>query len=437
MKRRFLFLTAILCIVFYGCEKDDTNDLELSQSSFNNVSSEGETLEVDITSNSEWQISKTAQWCTVTPNKGSGNQKLSIQIEANLGSKERKVTITVTPSNGTSKKIEITQEAGYTTIEQYHYQLPVIFHVFYKDKSDPEQYVSANRLAAIMNEVNRKYKDIAHSIDMNLSLTLATTDAKGNTLSTPGVEYIQWPESYPIDCDLFMNDNINKGGKGYVKYLWEPNNYINVMVYNFTQDKASAGTTLGISHLPFTSKGKNSLAGTNITDNSYLELENLPFPYCVSINSLFIDEQSTATNYNTFDVTVTLAHELGHYLGLHHVFSEAEDSKSCEDTDYCEDTPSYNIEAYNADCEYIYKNDRANYTFKNLVKRSNCNDEEFTSYNIMDYSISYSDQFTPNQRTRVRHILMYGLLIPGPKKDQASTRSVHDGVLDLPIRTLR
>ena len=95
-------------------------------------------------------------------------------------------------------------------------------------------------------------------------------------------------------------------------------------------------------HLPFTVKGANSLAGLSEINVSHLELENLSFPYCVSINSLFINEESTGNTYNTADITVTLAHELGHYLGLHHVFSETENKNSCEDTDYCADTPTYN-----------------------------------------------------------------------------------------------
>ena len=37
---------------------------------------------------------------------------------------------------------------------------------------------------------------------------------------------------------------------------------------------------------------------------------------------------------------------------------------------------------------------------------------EFISYNIMDYAISYSNQFTQNQRERIRHVLSYSPLIP-------------------------
>ena len=169
---------------------------------------------------------------------------------------------------------------------------------------------------------------------------------------------------------------------------------------------------------------------------THLTLANLQFPLCVSINSLYINEESTSTKYNTADVTVTLAHELGHYLGLHHVFAETNNG-TCEDTDYCKDTKSYNKQEYDSNCDYIYENERAKYTFENLVKRTGCDGIEFISYNIMDYAISYSNQFTLNQRERIRHVLSYSPLIPGPKKGDIDTRALNEGPLDLPIRTIK
>ena len=95
------------------------------------------------------------------------------------------------------------------------------------------------------------------------SSLLATTDEDGKPLSTPGVKYVLWEESYPIDCDVFMNDETGK----YVKYIWEPNNYINVMVYNFKDDESTNSTTLGIAHIPFSTEGSNYLEGLSKTKN--------------------------------------------------------------------------------------------------------------------------------------------------------------------------
>lgn len=88
---------------------------------------------------------------------------------------------------------------------------------------------------------------------------------------------------------------------------------------------------------------------------------------------------------------------------------------------------------------YIAANEPENFTFANLVNRENClTGESFVSHNIMDYAISHSDQFTPEQQARIRHVLLYSPLIPGPKAVQeADTRSAPDGLMELPIRTAK
>ena len=402
MKTEYLFVILLVLIGFSSCE-DSTSDatLELSQSTFENISSDGATLTVNITSSDSWTAASSSTACNLVPNQGTSNQSLSIVVEANLDEAERNMTVVVT-SGGIKKTISISQQGRSTTAGEYHYNLPVIFHVLYKDKNNPLQYVKQDRLAKILDTVNKLYKDKTKSVDMNLTFTLATTDEKGNSLPTPGVKYVLWEESYPIDCDVFMNDETGK----YVKYIWEPNNYINVMVYNFKDDESTNSTTLGIAHIPFSTVGSNYLEGLSKTQKSYLEKQNLKFPYSV----------------------------------LHHAFSENDEGiyDGCFDSDYCDDTPTYNKVEYDADYAYTAKNDPANFTFDYLVKRKNCKtNQTFTSTNIMDYSVSYSDRFTNDQRSRIRHVLTYSPLIPGPKQGQTQTRSVVEGPIDLPIRTAR
>lgn len=439
MNIKYLLLVSIWILLFAGCKDSDTEDnlkLELSESSFENISSEGTTLTVEISSSNTWVAESSSTWCKLVPDQGASNQPLKIVVNANLNTTARDASIVVT-SAGIKKTITVNQLGSSPNAGEHHYELPVIFHVLYRDSRDPLQYVSPDRLAEILNVVNNLYKDKLKSVDMNLTFTLATTDADGEKLATPGVEYIEWKDSYPIDCDKFMTDDTTEGGAGYVEYLWDPNQYINVMIYNFATDPQSSSTTLGISHLPFTVTGTNSLEGLNETKYSYLELENLSFPYCTSINSLFINEQSTSASYNTSDVTVTLAHELGHYLGLHHIFSESPEG-TCEDTDYCEDTPSYNKNDYDQTFQWAVTGGVASdQLFAFLVKRKSCNGTEFISHNIMDYSVSYSDQFTQNQYDRIRHVLTYSPLIPGPKKEQTKAATAIDGILKLPIRTVK
>lgn len=306
MKTKLIFLLSLLWILI-GCDDSDSATLNISESKFDNISASGESLTIDITCSSSWTVTSNKQWCIPNTQKGENDGKLILSINANLESNSRTATVTII-SHKVNKTVQIIQNGSINTAEEYHYKIPVIFHVLYKEDRNSLQKINSSRLSHILDKVNSLYKSKNNSVDMNLTFTLATTDKNGETLPNPGVEYIQWPESYPIDCEAFMEDNSGE----YVKYLWDPNSYINIMVYNFATEPNSNSVTLGISHIPFSTKGKHYLEGLGETDYSHLTLANLQFPLCVSINSLYINEESTSTKYNTADVTVTLAHELGH-----------------------------------------------------------------------------------------------------------------------------
>ena len=118
------------------------------------------------------------------------------------------------------------------------------------------------------------------------------------------------------------------------------------------------------------------------------------------------------------------------FLGNYYYLQAEQKKKTLEDN---------NKEAYDMNYAYIAANEPENFTFANLVNRENClTGESFVSHNIMDYAISHSDQFTPEQRARIRHVLLYSPLIPGLKAVQeADTRSAPDGLMELPIRTAK
>jgi hypothetical protein len=77
--------------------------------------------------------------------------------------------------------------------------------------------------------------------------------------------------------------------------------------------------------------------------------------------------------------------------------------------------------------------------FYELVNRTN-QDSTFQSHNLMDYSFSHSDLFTQEQRDRIRNVLYYSPLIPGPKKNSNAvsvTRATNNEIFDLPIHVAR
>lgn len=338
------------------------------------------------------------------------------------------------------------------TGDDYVYHLPVIFHVFYDDPYNKSQYIEYIRLKEILNNVNELFQGDVYNVNLDTTASenvhvvfeLAQKDANGKTLSTPGVEYIKVSNS-TFDCEQFMKD------KNKAQYSWNQNDYINVMVYTFKKT-SNDSETLGISNLPYQVKGYPEIEGLANGKNYPLSKPG-NFPYCVSLNAAYIDKDFEGSRYTTdknkkgckyyvYDPNATLAHELGHYLGLFHDFSEVKDKKGNSepannenDTDYCTDTPSYNRVEYakwlndytkQKETEAAALGKNPEFTMQELAKRSNRDRQEWQADNLMDYSVCYSMRFTPEQVHRMRQVLYYSPLIPGPKKVRPTTRALSE-----------
>lgn len=98
-----------LTLLFVSCEESNTEDnskLELPESSFQNVSSDGVILTVNITSSDSWVAASSSAWCKLVPNKRTSNQSLNIAVETNLETTEKSATIAIT-SSGIKKVITV------------------------------------------------------------------------------------------------------------------------------------------------------------------------------------------------------------------------------------------------------------------------------------------------------------------------------------------
>ena len=87
--------------------------------------------------------------------------------------------------------------------DNYHYKLPVVFHVIYSSKSNTKQYVKTGWLETILADVNKLYK--SSGVDLNLEFVLATEDPDGNggtwcTSHTMGQCSDQLQGIYGIHC---------------------------------------------------------------------------------------------------------------------------------------------------------------------------------------------------------------------------------------------
>lgn len=365
----------------------------------------------------------------------------------------------ISPSGRTSSTVQTVDTTMLT--DNYTYELPVIFHVLYNDKNDDNQYIPYQRLSNLIQYVNEIYQGgiYGESENVHVKFVLATKDENGKKLDYPGVDYVKYTGEYPIDVEKFMTDKTGNN----VKYIWEPNDYINVMMFNFKESN-NESILLGISHMPNSIKGDHELAGLETLSTPNVTKANLPFAYCSAINSLYANRSSGGgyyqsdrytnanhqmTTYTSADIVMTLAHELGHYLGLYHVFTEATSGSddnssvdpvdSCSDTDYCTDTYSYNRAEYNEYMKYeMSKAQGFDYNlFSELLLRSSCDSVKYNADNIMDYSICLGYKITPEQKARIRHVLYYSPLIPGPKKYRTTRAATVAGPVDIKIKTIK
>ena len=300
------------------------------------------------------------------------------------------------------------QETATTVPDNYEYRLPVVFHVLYKDQNDTLQYPDRARFELIIDSVNALYKRNR----MNITFDMATEDESGKKLSEPGIM------RHAVDFEDFDEVTFLSQASDYGAYTQNLKKFINIYVFRF-KDK----NTMGRTTLPVMTR-EHPLEGLNDTTETYLSrVRKFANPWGVCLNNEFIYVDQPYRAINSSCIWNTLAHELGHYLGLYHTFSE----DGCDDTDYCEDTHNCNYTQYLDDLAYYLDRHKDIKSFYELPTRVDCNTgDEYYADNIMDYLFTLCETLTKQQRMRTRHVLNYSPLVPGLKVE--TTR----GSIDIP-----
>ena len=405
-KKSYILIATLLLFVGVACDRNEEPRLAFAHP-VPTLSPNDTVLSLDIESNTYWTLTSDASWCSPSLTSGCECMEVQVTVTANDEQEQRIATLTLSSTDGLMvQTMQITQER-LTPDSTTHYRLPVVFHVLYNKESNKKQNVIEGHLAELIGEVNKLYAQCG--VDLGLEFVMATHDPEGNLLEEPGVDRHKINEA-TLNSSFFMG--YGRDPKKYCSYMWDPNRYINIFIYTF-EDKG----ILGISHFPYAIKphAMEGLAELE-TDAPW---EELPWPQCVSINNEYI--YSHEAYYTMTDVVNTLAHELGHFLGLRHAFSEdpeTYDRDICLDSDFCTDTPTYNKVAYDKFMQgcmtsggSVDDNEK-----QLLMMREDCETgEEFRSTNIMDYAYTEANRFTPQQAARIRYVLEHSPYIPGPK----------------------
>lgn len=202
--------------------------------------------------------------------------------------------------------------------------------------------------------------------DVEIEFCLAQVDPNG--LPTNGIDRVNLGQSSWGESNI---ENTLKPST-----IWDPTQYFNIWVCNFGSDLSGV---LGYAQFPSSSglSGVSNNAGSADTDGVIIGYE--------FFGSSNIYPQG---NYSyPYDEGRTTTHEIGHALGLLHIWGNNYNNNACSYSDYCDDTPASN--GPNSSCSQHYS----------------C-----TSYDMIENYMDYTNDacmntFTQNQKERILAVM--------------------------------
>ncbi len=225
------------------------------------------------------------------------------------------------------------KEQSNARTEDKTYTIPVLFHII--QTSNPNDEVNKITSAKIKEQVkvinedfNRLntdsvrtltvFKNVAGKISINF--VLAKIDSNEVRLQEEGIV-----RHTKFDKSRWQKDDFEREVKP--QTIRNPYKYLNIWVVN-----AMEGRLVGFAQFPdfSTLQGLPALGGQANTDGVII----------IAPTFNIIEQRKTILfpeNYN-YGFGRTLTHEIGHFLGVLHTFSDVIGG-SCDDNDFCEDTP--------------------------------------------------------------------------------------------------
>ncbi|GAB4327707.1 MAG: hypothetical protein OHK0038_01450 [Flammeovirgaceae bacterium] len=209
--------------------------------------------------------------------------------------------------------------------------IPVIFHIIHKGEPIGQgTNVSASQVASqlqVLNEDFRRqnadtvltpsiFKGVA--ADIKIEFRLATVYPNGTPLEEAGIHRVKQSKSSAL-TDVEIDEVIKPATS------FDPTRYLNVWVVDIADDLGSV--ILGYASFPEAS-GLIGVPPADLAEQDGVVINYRAFG-------------SNYTGHGTFDLRSendkgrTATHEIGHYLGLRHIWGDG----GCDVDDFCEDTP--------------------------------------------------------------------------------------------------
>lgn len=222
------------------------------------------------------------------------------------------------------KRAQEMEEEKAVTDDNELYYIPVVIHILhFGEEIGVERNLSASRIQSQLDILNNDFGRLPGTpgfntnpagADTRIRFCLAAVDPNGQP--TSGIVRVQGTKpSYDFlgDNALIKNSSI-----------WNPDKYLNIWTCKIAGDQY-----IGYAQYPF------------ITDSISMPLpipDVLPDGVVIDYRVFGDVPAGSSGPFTAYNKGRTVTHEVGHYLGLIHIWG---DGLSCTDnaTDYCSDTP--------------------------------------------------------------------------------------------------
>lgn len=264
--------------------------------------------------------------------------------------------------------------------------IPVVVHVIHNGEvTGSGSNISYAQVLSQIDVLNEDYRRLGAGsnnhpagADVEIQFAMAKVNPDGAVMTEPGVDRVNGGRAFwehdPIE-------DILKPGT-----IWDPTRYLNMWTVNFGGDSENL---LGYAQFPSLSNlpGMTQNSGLAATDG-------------VVIGFRFFGRVGNLST--TYDGGRTATHEVGHWLGLRHIWGDG----GCEADDFCDDTPN---------------SGKPNYQ---CIEGNSCGTSSGDMIqNYMDYSPDYCmNIFTRDQKARMRIVMERS-----PRRKELINSTVHLG----------
>ncbi|MDO3695846.1 M43 family zinc metalloprotease [Wenyingzhuangia sp. chi5] len=288
------------------------------------------------------------------------------------------------------------------------YTIPVVIHIVHNgDEINTPGNVTGENISdaqarsqiEILNQDYRRMvgtpggnNSTGKAVDVEINFVLAKQDPDG--LETTGIIRHEITP-YTDDIANKFEGGLNDGGADWENYAdvqkmkretqWDPTKYLNIWTIRMGGEKVEddgLSDLLGFAQFPSNSglQGIDVIGGSAATDGVVISFH--------AFGAWSKNDRSFLMN-NQYSEGRTTTHEVGHWLGLRHIWG---DTDTCENGDYCLDTPDATEEHY--DCSQAYDTCLNDGLGNDMVE------------NYMDYTTDgCMDTFTQNQKDRMIAVL--------------------------------